>query len=69
MKMMFYQSYTTIKTNFKNLPNEINNVREIVSENARKEHMEPSIEVESVEKVGFNKYFVILRVTGRFEEI
>lgn len=68
MKLMFYQSYATVKTNYKNLPNEINDLREQVSHSAKEGYLEPSVEVESIEKVGFRKYFVILRVSGRFVE-
>lgn len=66
---MFYQSYATIKSDYKNLPDAINTLREEVSENSKEEYVRPSVEVESVEKIGFRKYFVILKVTGRFVEI
>lgn len=67
--MMFYQSYATVKSTYKNLPNAINDLREQVAHDAKEEYLEPSIEVESIEKVGFRKYFVILRVTGRVVEV
>jgi len=62
----FHHWYTTTKTKHKDLPQAIYKTEKEVREEAKKEYVEPMVELRTVNKVGFRKYLIVWKVTGKF---
>lgn len=69
MKVGFRYYFTSFKSKFNKLTTVLADTSDEVKKDATKHYHDPSVEVDTLRKVGFRKYVVIFKVTGEVIEL